>query len=155
MASLAPGNGWFPRRPHASRTSGTADRSGLPTATNVYAFPDRPGITVAPRWDDAAPASLATRFATLLVAESTKAGRTAGWVMGWCVLAIALVSLAWLGVAGALVAAALAIGMPWMTIMIAVAFAHTLGIGLFVIFGVRFGRKAVDSMERTRLRSTP
>lgn len=155
MASLAPGNGWFPRRPPASRTSGNADRRGLPAASNVYAFPERPGIAAAPRWDNASNAALATRLATLLVAESIKAGRTGGWVLGWCVFAIAMASLAWLGLAGALVAAALAIGVPWMTVAIAAAITHTLGIALWAILGVRFGRKAVASMERKRLRSAP
>lgn len=145
MASLAPGNGWFPHRTHGSAKSSHEHRRAA--VSNVYAFP-------AARWQPSDPtasrSALANRLAALLVAESLKAGRSVNWVLGWCLFGIALGSLVWLGVAGGLVAAALLIGIPWTTVAIAAALTHLLGSILVVLVCRRIGGALLRSLEKGR-----
>jgi len=152
MASLAPGNGWFPHRTPSSRSNGYAERR-LTAASNVYAFPGTPNtLTAANRWQAASRSSVATRLAALLVADSVKAGRTASWVLGWCLFSLVAASLVWLGLAGVLVAAALLHGVPWITVAVAATLIHALGATLAVLMAQRIGRRILLSAERrTRL----
>ena len=150
MASLAPGNGWFPHRSPASRHSVAAERR-LTAASNVYAFPGTSN-TAANRWQAASRSAVATRLAALLVADSIKAGRSASWVLGWCLFSLVVASLVWLGLAGVLVAAALLHGVPWITVAAAATLIHGLGVTLAVLMGLRIGRGMLLSAEkRTRL----
>ena len=152
MASLAPGNGWFPHRTPSSRSNGYAERRlPLRAASNVYAFPGSSN-TAANRWQAASRSSVATRLAALLVADSVKAGRTASWVLGWCLFSLVAASLIWLGLAGVLVAAALLHGVPWITVAVAAALIHGLGVTLAVLMSLRIGRGMLLSAEkRTQL----
>ncbi len=145
MASLAPGNGWFPQRTHGSaKSSHERPRTAV---SNVYAFP-------AARWQPSDPgaarSALAGRLAALLVAESLKAGRSVNWVLGWCLFGIAVGSLVWLGVAGVLVAAAHLIGIPWTTVAIAATLTHLLGTLLVVLVCRRIGGALLLSLEKGR-----
>jgi hypothetical protein len=145
MASLAPGNGWFPHRTHGSAKNSHEHRRTA--VSNVYAFP-------AARWQSSNPgtsrSALAGRLATLLVAESLRAGRTVNWVLGWCLFGIALASLVWLGLAGVLVAAALLIGIPWSTVAIAATLTHLLGSILVVLVCRRIGKALLLSLDKGR-----
>lgn len=147
MASLAPGNGWFPHRAHPSRSSGHAERrSPMKTASNVYAFPGTPNPLTARQ--AASGSAVATRLAALLVANSIRAGRTAGWVLGWCLFGLVLASLVWLGLAGVLIAAALLYGVPWVTVAVAATLTHILGAGLAVLMGLRIARGILLAGEK-------
>lgn len=150
MASLAPGNGWFPHRAHSSRQGGSAERRlPLKTAGNVYAFPATPNNLTADRWRAAASGpAVATRLAALLVADSIRAGRTARWALGWCLFGLVAASLVWMGVAGVLVAAALLHGLPWIMVAVAAILVHVLGATLAVLMGLRIGREILLSAER-------
>lgn len=145
MASLAPGNGWFPHRTHGSAKS--SHERPRTEVSNIYAFP-------AARWQPSDPralrSALASRLAALLMAESLKAGRTVNWVLGWCLFGIALGSLVWLGVAGVLVAAALLIGIPWTTVTIVATLTHLLGTLLVVLVCRRIGGTLLLSLEKGR-----
>jgi hypothetical protein len=145
MASLAPGNGWFPHRTHGSGKNSHEQRRTA--ASNVYAFPSA-------RWQPSSPRAsrpaLADRLGTLLMAESLRAGRTVNWVLGWCLFGIAVASLVWLGLAGVLVAAALLIGIPWSTVAIAATLTHLLGSILVVLVCRRIGRALLLSLEKGR-----
>ena len=101
MASLAPGNGWFPHRTYSSRNGGYAERRlPLKASDNVYAFPGTPKTLAMPnRWQAVSGSAVATKLAALLVADSIKAGRTARWVLGWFVFSLVVASLVWLGLA--------------------------------------------------------
>jgi hypothetical protein len=146
MASLAPGNGWFPHRTPGSSKSTHAERPRT-ASSNVYAFP-------AARWQPsdrkASGSALANRLAALLMAESLKTGRTVNWVLGWCMFSAVLASLVWLGLAGVLVAAALLIGIPWMTVAIAATLTQLLGTMLVVLMCRRIGRGLLLSMDKRR-----
>ena len=88
----------------------------------------------------------------MLVADSVKAGRTASWVLGWCLFSLVAASLIWLGLAGVLVAAALLHGVPWITVAVAAALIHGLGVTLAVLMSLRIGRGMLLSAEkRTQL----
>ena len=148
MASLAPGNGWFPRRTVSSRHGVSAERR-LPAAGNVYAFPGTSNtFAAANRWQAGSGSAVATRLAALLVADSIKAGRSASWVLGWCLFSLVVASLVWLGLAGVLVAAALLHGVPWITVVVAAALIHALGAILVVMIGLRIGRRMLLSVEK-------
>ena len=154
MSSLAPGNGWFPRRTPSSRYGGSAERRlSLEAAGNVYAFPGTSNtLATANRWQAASGSAIATRLAALLVADSIKAGRTATWVLGWSVFTLVLASLVWLGLASLLVAVALLNGVPWITVAAATTLIHMLGAALVVLMGLRIGRSMLHSAEkRTQL----
>lgn len=145
MASLAPGNGWFPHRTHGSAKS--SHKRQRTVVSNVYAFP-------AARWQPSDPraarSAISSRLAALLVAESLKAGRTVNWVLGWCFFGIALASLVWLGLTGVLVAAALLNGIPWTTVAIAATLTHLLGLLLIVLVCRRIGGALLLSLEKGR-----
>lgn len=150
MASLAPGNGWFPHKANPSRHGGTPEyRLPLKSAGNVYAFPGTPNaLARANRWRVAAEPAAATRLAALLVADSLKSGRTATWVLGWCLFTLVMATLVWLGLAGVLVAAALLYGVPWATVAVSATLVHVLGAALAVLMGRRIGRDLLVSLER-------
>ena len=149
MASLAPGNGWFPHRTDASRRSASGPhRQPGNTVSNVYPFPGFPNALDTGRWKAASGSAVANRLATLLVAESMKSGRTAGWVLGWTAFGLVLASVMWLGLATVLIAAALLIGVPWMTVAVAATLTHALGATLAVLMGLRIGRSILQSIEK-------
>jgi hypothetical protein len=144
MASLAPGNGWFPHQ--ASRQSGPAQHPAPLQATgNVYAFPS--SRSFANRGQAAPGPATAARLATLLLADSIKSGRTATWVFGWCLFTLVAATLVWLGLAGVLVAAALFYGVPWATVAVAATLIHALGAALAVLIARRIGRALLLSLE--------
>ena len=139
MASLAPGNGWFPQRAYDARRSVYAVRK---LATNpggkVYEFPPvGPGATPRAR----AGVSVIGKIAALLAAEATHAGRGAAWALTWCIFALALSSMVWLALVGGLFAAALTIGVPWTAAAIAVGATHLLAAALAILVAVRIGKR--------------
>jgi len=151
MASLAPGNGWFPRRAYSSLRNGESveRRRPLNGASNVYSFPGTPNTpAAASRWHAARGSAVATRVAAVLLADSIRAGRTARWMLGWGLFGLVAASLAWLGFAGVLVAAALLYGVPWATVAVAATLIHALAATLAVLMGLRIGRRILHSAER-------
>jgi positive regulator of sigma E activity len=148
MASLAPGNGWYPRRTPPSRRGVIAERRPA-VAGNVYAFPGTSNpFTLANQWQAASGSAVATRLAALLVADSIKAGRTVSWVLGWCVFGLVAGSLVWLGLTSVLVSTALLYGVPWITVAAAATLIHMLGAALVVMMGLRIGRRTLLSVEK-------
>jgi len=149
MASLAPGNGWFPHRIHSSRHNGGAERQPVAVNGNVYAFPrTSAALASANRAQVAAGPAVATRLAALLLADSLKSGRTATWVLGWCFVTLVVAAVLWLSLAGALVAAALFYGVPWASVVLAATLIHALGAVLAVLMGRRIGRALLLSLEK-------
>ena len=145
MSSLAPGNGWFPTRGYDGRKPGHA--------ANVYAFaPVRPavppGATVAP---DRSP--LAGVVASVIL-QSARRGRSSAWLIGWCAFGLVLASFAWLGLVGALFAAAIIVGVPWTTAAAAFAAAHVLAATFATLVCVRVGRALIRSEKLQQLRAT-
>ena len=143
MASLAPGNGWFPNRnperSHEPRQK--LARIAASGESNVYEFPPpRLGSPVRP---EASRGFVGGALASLL-AQSSRNGRSTSWFVGWCVFGLALASLAWFTLIGALFAAALIFGVPWVTAALAFGAAHALAAALL---GVR--------ISRTLLRGSP
>ncbi len=138
MASLAPGNGWFPQRTYDARRSVYAVRKlATNPEDNVYEFPSV-GPAVAPQTQ--AGGSVIGKAAAFLVAEAAHAGRSGAWVLAWCIFALALTPIVWLGLVGALFAAAITFGVPWTTAAIAVGTAHLLAAALAVLVISRIGK---------------
>jgi hypothetical protein len=84
--------------------------------------------------------------------EPTRRGRGSKWVIGWCALGLALATLAWLGIAGALFAAAVIAGVPWITAAGAFAAAHVLAATVATLVCVRVARNLLKSENLQQLR---
>lgn len=145
MASLAPGNGWFPNRnperSHESRRSSLPGRSAA-SDSNVYAFPPtRAGLPARPEIED----GLVNGAFSSLMARQDRAGRSTSWIIGWCVFGLALASMAWIAMIGALFAAAIIFGVPWLTAAVAFGAAHVLAAALAALIGVRVSRTLLPS----------
>ncbi len=125
MASLAPGNGWYPNRSYPVLRPTYAPRRGY---ANVYAFP-RARNSV-PSVADPHPAEVTK----LQRGETSPALR-------WPVATFLLGALAWLGLVAALGAAALGLGVPLLTAVAVLAATHLLAATLALLIGVRVGRK--------------
>ena len=127
MASLAPGNGWYPepvrpsRRSRSSARAVPADRIG-----NVYVFPS----------------------SALHIEGVAKASRRTNHLIAWCITSAVVLSLLWLGLASVLVSAALMAGMPLATVTAAAVVAHLLGAGLAITMGVRIVRRLLATEDR-------
>lgn len=138
MASLAPGNGWLPPRTYCASENPFV-RTARSQATRPAAEEERKGI-------------LAKVF-DLLVVEAVKAGSVAVWLLAGCVIAMVFALLIWLGVLGALVGSAVAIGISWATAAVALAIAHFVVAILVIAQCLKIGRKLLLSAERRGRRS--
>ena len=139
MASLAPGNGWFPHRAYDARRSVYVPSKPTSAGDNVYLFPP---TRAAPMRANPPHGPLARLLAATIL-EYTRAGRSAAWVIAWCLFGIALASMAWLALVGALLATALAMGVAWTTAVVALGAAHVLAATLAGLVGVRLGRTLI------------
>ena len=152
MASLAPGNGWFPNRnserSHDPRRGSPPIRSAAFGENNVYSFP--PARTDAPARPEAERGFVTGALSSLL-AQWDRSGRSASWIVGWCVFGLALASMAWITMIGALFAAAIIFGVPWMTAAAAFGAAHVFVAALAALVGVRVSRTLLASLQRSPL----
>ncbi len=152
MASLAPGNGWFPNRnPERSqdaRRGSPVIRNAATAESNVYAI--RPART-SPATPPESERSFVSGALSPLLANSVRSGRSASWIIGWCVFGLALASMAWVTMIGALFAAAITFGVPWMTAAVAFGAAHVLAAALAALVGVRVSRTLLPSQDRPTL----
>ena len=86
-------------------------------------------------------AGITSKILELLIVESLNAGRAATWVLLWTIFGAIFTFLVWLGLVGALVGAAIALGVPWMIAAVAVTAAHILAAVLIFLLCVRIGRR--------------
>lgn len=126
MASLAPGNGWFPNRSHDYRKFPVAARNG--SAGNVYAFPP--------------------------IRPAARNGRISTRVFGWWAFGLVLGTLAWLGVMAGLLAAAIVAGVPWVTAAAVFSAVHVLAACCATMVVVRIGRTLIPGETFQRIRET-
>jgi hypothetical protein len=152
MASLAPGNGWFPSQSSESRRQAVVGRKVIPGQSNVYPFPPaRPaagsGMTAA---DLRGPIS---RAAASVLLESARRGRSGAWLLGCTAFGLVLATLAWMGLAGALFAAAIVAGVPWITAAGAFAAAHVLAATVATLVCVRVARNLLKAEKLQQLRA--
>ena len=150
MASLAPGNGWFPHRSYGSlrANAGNAVRSQPVRASrNVPAvrFAGDPAISPA-----AAPSVRTTISAVLdlFLIEDLKTGRAASQMLTWGVVATVLAIFIWVGCMSAYVGGAVALDVPWTTLTVAMTAVHILAAILIVLLCVRHGRKLLESAKQ-------
>jgi hypothetical protein len=150
MASLAPGNGWFPHRAYGSPQAynGKAvPRQTIGTSRNVYEI-RHIGIPVISRTAVGSGRWIISKTLNLLVIESLKTGHTATWMLAWGVFAAVLTLILWLGFMAAIVGSAIAFGVPWTTVAVAVVAIHILAAILIILLGVRIGRNLLLSAEK-------
>jgi hypothetical protein len=150
MASLAPGNGWFPHR--AYRSPKAHNGKGVPrqpirASRNVYEI-RHTGIPIKSSTALGSRRGIISKIVDLLVSESLKAGRTATWMLARGVFAAVLAVILWLGLMAAIVGGTAAFGVPWTTAAVAVVATHILAAILLILLGVRIGRNLLLSAER-------
>jgi hypothetical protein len=152
MASLAPGNGWFPSQSSESRRQAGVARKAIAGPGNVYPFPPaRPAARLRmTAVDHRGPIS---RAAASVLLESTRRGRSSTWLLGWSAFGLVLATLAWLGLAGALFAAAIVAGVPWITAAGAFAAAHVLAATVATLVCVRVARNLLKAEKLQQLRA--
>jgi hypothetical protein len=150
MASLAPGNGWFPHRAYGSREAqyGKAvRRQAIRTSRNVYEL-QHIGIPVISPTAVGAGRGRISKILDLLEIEALKAGRAASWMLAWGVFAAVLALILWLGLMAAIVGGAVALGVSWTTAAVAVVATHILAAIVIILLGVRIGRNLLLSAEK-------
>ena len=151
MASLAPGNGWFPNQVATTpRSPSAVPRRAEGAPSNVYEFPPV-RAAAASRNVSLTDRGVLARIVAGLVAEAARAGRSDAWLIGWCLAGVAMVCVAWIALVGALFAAAVLVGLPWVTAAATLAAANALAGLLVVRTGLRHARKLLQGEGSQRL----
>ena len=145
MASLAPGNGWFPHRRTVSHGnysgSTTARRQAGQDGGNVYAL-RRFGV-FASLGKGGATGSVSS-LPDLVAMNSSNDSRTAAAMLAWGVFAAVIALILWVGCIAAFAGGAVAMGVPWTTVAIALIAVHVLAGVLFLSFCSRVSRSTRD-----------
>ena len=156
MASLAPGNGWFPRRqPYGmrgspnSRNDKVERRQTLRTSRNAVEVrrSGNAGILLAAAGSRHVQETT-VKPVDLPASESVMTGKAATSMTAWDVLAAVLALLMWVGGMAAYAGGTLALGVPWTTLAVAMSAVQLLAAGLVVLLSFRVGRDPLPASER-------
>lgn len=151
MASLAPGNGWFPQRTYGSPKAHNGKgvpRQPIGGSRNLYQI-RHIGIPIQSSTAVGSGTGRISKILDLLEIEDLKAGRTATWMLAWTVFSAVLGLILWLGLMAAVVGGAVALGVLWTTAAVAVIAIHILTAILIILLGVRIGRNLLLSAEKS------
>ena len=154
MASLAPGNGWFPHRsPNSTlgapsaRNGKVARRQSIRERRNASEVPPVGNPVITHAATGAVGGTISTKPDSP-VSDPVNASRPATWAMAWGVLAAVVALLIWVGFMGAYVGGAVALGIPWTIVAVAMAAIHVLAAILIVLLCVRIGRNLLLSAAK-------
>ena len=140
MASLAPGNGWFPHRGFPRNYNGRGARkqpvhgSGRIYELRRIGFPFIPTATASVA-KGSGTSNIPNRLATTPIDDS----RAAASMLAWGMFAAVLGLIVWVGLMAAYAGGVVAMGVPWTTVAVAMAGVHVLLGILLMLFFARIG----------------